>query len=337
MTPPGVGDILFFKGAVSVNFFTPSPLTRKTAVLALFLALGFARQAFAVGESGAVELKIPAGVRAIAMGEAFTAVADDANSIYWNPAGLRQLGGMNVTAQYDVYIETVQYGYAAIAASLGSSAAFGIGVKYLTTGTEPAVDAKGVTTGDTVGETYYDIALAAAFKFSYYVDVGITAKYITKTLGSFNASTAAMDIGLRYSTPIPHLAAGFNIQNLGPGLKFDAVTDPLPINVKVGLAYKMFDDNLTLAYDMNFPNDNAASFHFGGEYWYKNVLVGRFGYKYQGAVDYNQVGAGWTSGLYMGAGVNVAALKGLSVGLDYAWTNDGFLGVNHHFALDLYF
>jgi len=25
------------------------------------------------------------------------------------------------------------------------------------------------------------------------------------------------------------------------------------------------------------------------------------------------------------------------VGLDYAWTNQGILGANHHFALDFYF
>lgn len=60
------------------------------------LFLGFSRLALAQGgpgTTGAVELKIPVGPRAIAMGEAFVAVANDANAIYWNPAGLMQLGG----------------------------------------------------------------------------------------------------------------------------------------------------------------------------------------------------------------------------------------------------
>ena len=60
------------------------------------------------GSTGAVELKIPVGPRAIAMGQAFVAVADDANAVYWNPAGLNQLGGSEITAQYDVFIETVR-------------------------------------------------------------------------------------------------------------------------------------------------------------------------------------------------------------------------------------
>ena len=38
-------------------------------------------------------LKIGAGARAIALGSAFVAVADDASAVYWNPAGMTQLSG----------------------------------------------------------------------------------------------------------------------------------------------------------------------------------------------------------------------------------------------------
>jgi long-subunit fatty acid transport protein len=207
----------------------------------------------------------------------------------------------------------------------------------LTTGTEPAVDSSGMTTGGTIGETYYDIDLALAYKLNYYLDIGITAKYITKSLATFSAATFAADLGLLYQTPLPHLSAGLNIQNIGPGIKFDQVTDPLPLNVKVGFAYKLFEDNFTIAYDMNFPNDNAISASLGGQYWWNNTLVGRFGYRFQGSVDQNQVGGGFVPGLYLGAGFFGAVFKNFNVGLDYAWTNDGFLGANHHFGLNLYF
>jgi hypothetical protein len=36
------------------------------------------------------------GARAIAMGEAFTPVADDASALYWNPAGLTKIEGTEV-------------------------------------------------------------------------------------------------------------------------------------------------------------------------------------------------------------------------------------------------
>ena len=41
-----------------------------------------------VGTTAAQFLKIGVGARAIGMGGAFVAVADDATAIYWNPAGI---------------------------------------------------------------------------------------------------------------------------------------------------------------------------------------------------------------------------------------------------------
>jgi hypothetical protein len=306
----------------------------------LLLTLGFfstfPAQALQPGDTGAVELKIPVGARPIAMGQAFVAVADDANAVYWNPAGLAQLGGSQVTVQYDVFIETITYFTGAAGFKLGNDMAAGLMVKMLSSGSEPEYDNMGIPTGNTFSLSYMDIDLAAAYRLSYSFNIGLNLKYISKSLAGTSATTFAADLGLMYKTPIPHLTAGLNVQNVGLPLKFDTVADPLPMNIKVGVAYKMFEDNFTLAYDMNFPNDNAISANLGGEYWYKDTLVGRFGYQFQGAIDQNQVGIGAKAGLYLGGGIKITAFK-TNIGLDYAWTNDGFLGSNHHFALDWYF
>ena len=96
------------------------------------------------GSTGDVELKIPVGPRAIAMGQAFVAVADDANAVYWNPAGLNQLGGTMLTAQYDSFISTISYEFLAAATKLGNDAAIGLGSKILSTGPpEQATDSSG--------------------------------------------------------------------------------------------------------------------------------------------------------------------------------------------------
>ena len=285
------------------------------------------------GSTSDVELKIPVGPRAIAMGQAFVAVADDANAVFWNPAGLNQLGGTMLTAQYDSFISTISYEFLAAATKLGNNAAIGLGSKILTTGPpEQATDSNGNATSGSVYENYMDVDLAGAYRLSYYFDVGLTAKYINKNLSGTSASTFAVDLGVLYKTPVPHFTAGLNLQNLGPGQG----SYPLPRNLKIGVAYRMFDDNFTTDFDMNFPDDNAISANLGGEYWYKDTLVGRFGYQFQGSVDQNQVGIGGKAGLYLGAGVKVAAFKDY-IGLDYAWTNDGFLGAENLFALDFYF
>src|SRR5687767_5725272 len=43
------------------------------------------------GTSGAAFLKIAPGARPVGMGEAFTGVADDIHSVYFNPAGLAMI------------------------------------------------------------------------------------------------------------------------------------------------------------------------------------------------------------------------------------------------------
>lgn len=288
------------------------------------------------GTTGAVALKIPVNPRAIGMGQAFTAVADDASAVYWNPAGLNQMQGSEIAAEYDVFIETVTYNYFNAGFKMGNDFSLGLGGKFLGTGLENEVNQAGVTTGATFGENYDDIDVAAAYRLSYSFDVGITAKYITETLASTSASTVAVDIGLLYKSPIPHLKFGLDIQNLGPGLTFVSVPDPLPLTFKLGAAYEMFDDSFTMACDVDFPNDDAVAASVGGEYWYKNTLAGRFGYQFQGSIDQNQLGIGGQAGLYLGAGVKISLFK-TNFGFDYAWTDQGILGSNHHFSLAWYF
>jgi uncharacterized membrane-anchored protein len=63
------------------------------------LALLLAPPAFADKYAGEF-LKAPVGPRAIGMGAAFTAVADDATASYWNPAGMVYLPYKEVVAMH---------------------------------------------------------------------------------------------------------------------------------------------------------------------------------------------------------------------------------------------
>ena len=52
------------------------------------------------GIGGFQFLKIGQGARPVAMGDAYRAVADDINGIFWNPAGLTDIRGTAWTATY---------------------------------------------------------------------------------------------------------------------------------------------------------------------------------------------------------------------------------------------
>jgi long-subunit fatty acid transport protein len=272
------------------------------------------------------------------MGEAYAAVANDALALYWNPAGLRQLGGVHITAQYTDFIDTVKYNYLAIGMPFKKSYAFGLSLKTVSSGTEPEVDDKGVTTGSNIGLSYMEVDGGFAFKLGYNMDLGFDLKYLSETLKSSqskSAATVAMDIGLNYRLPIKNLSCAMVLQNLGSGLKYGTETERLPFNLKLGTAYKMFDNNFTAAFDLNFPNDNKPAASVGGEYWYHDRLAGRIGYRYQGGLDWNANDAGGMGGLFLGVGLKVPVGKTV-LGLDYAWSTQGVLGTVHRLALNAY-
>jgi long-subunit fatty acid transport protein len=311
----------------------------KRSVLALgFILLSAPSFASSPGTTSAVELELPVGPRAIGMGEAYGAVADDALAIYWNPAGLRQLGGVHITAQYTDFIDTIKYNYIAIGMPFQKKYALGLGLKTVSSGTADEVNEIGQLTGGTIGLSYMELDGALAYKLGYNFDIGLTVKYLSETLKSSeskSAATVAADIGVNYRFPVKNLSGAVVLQNLGTGLKYGPEAEKLPFNLKLGTAYKMFDNNFTAAFDINVPNDNKPVASIGGEYWYHDRLAGRMGYRYQGGLDWNGNDAGGMGGLFLGVGLKVSVGKSFW-GLDYAWSTQGFLGTVHRIALNAY-
>ena len=64
-----------------------------------------------VGSSGEIFEKIGVGARAAGMGGAFSALADDITSLYWNPAGVARLKGITVGASYTKWFADVTHNF----------------------------------------------------------------------------------------------------------------------------------------------------------------------------------------------------------------------------------
>lgn len=67
-----------------------------------------------VGTSGAQFLKIGAGARSTAMGDAFVGIADDVNAVYYNPAGLGYLERAEITAMRTQWFQGMNYDFGAM-------------------------------------------------------------------------------------------------------------------------------------------------------------------------------------------------------------------------------
>ncbi|MEW6095333.1 MAG: PorV/PorQ family protein [bacterium] len=277
------------------------------------------------GSKGAVFLKLGQGARANAMGESFCAVADDINALYWNPAGIAQIQERQFTFMYSDWLEEIKYNYLAyVHPEKVLDGIMGGAITLLDSGSIERYKVDSTPDGTYDGK---DIALAVSYARQMIdnCNLGATLKYIQMKIDNEKSTGFALDVGCLYKPEIENLTLGAVIQNFGPKLKaFKSEKDSLPLNIKVGGAYKLLDKALTLSLDVNFPSDNDTNFNLGAEYWYKGIMAIRAGYKTLTKDELK------SSDLTFGAGFR---LPGTGIGLDYAYCDYDDLGDTHRVSL----
>lgn len=153
-------------------------------------------------------LSIGAGARALGMSNAFISIAGDATAGYWNPAGLLKIEpNIQVALMHTEYFAGIaQYDYGAIAFNIDESSA--LGFSYLRFGVDDIPNTTELI--DSEGNINYDriqsfSASDNAFILSYArrlndnLDLGINAKVIRRTAGSFAGAWGfGLDAGIQY-------------------------------------------------------------------------------------------------------------------------------------------
>lgn len=307
----------------------------------LALAIGFMLAAGPAGASEVFEkvgtiggqfLKIGIGARAQAMGEAYTAVADDASTVYWNPAGLARLQGNTIAfhhaawpAQLDLNQGTYIFSLKFLPGMLGVHArALTMDPVLKTDTTHPEgdgtfFDAGSVSFGVSYGRSFTD-------KFS----AGITANFIQENLADITASTGTFDFGVLYDTGFRSLRLGMAISNIGAELKFIEDAVRMPIVFRLGSSIKLIQAGphaFLSAVEFSHPPDNAERGNWGAEYGFRDFMFLRGGYKF----NYD------TEGLTAGAGVKFPASSAATARIDYAFSDLQTLGDVHRFSVELGF
>lgn len=296
----------------------------KILILSLLLLLFLIRQPYPslAATTGFDFLKIGIGARPLALGEAYVALADDINAIYWNPAGLVQLRRQETGFTYNRWFEDIGYyffGYG----HLFNDSVFALGVYYLGTENIEGSDDASNPTGEF---SVYDLA----FTFSYSrqltdkLSTGLNLKFISEKLEDEDANAFAFDLGALYKTGIPNLVLGLNIQNVGTKIRFITQSASLPVNWKFGLAYKLFPTYpVILTLDANKSENRDIYFGLGAEWWLGDYLALRVGRKFDSRID---------DGFRFGVGLKVEDLR-----LDYAYIPHNILGDTHQFSVGFYF
>jgi hypothetical protein len=306
--------------------------------LIMILALAPAMTPADQGTTAASFLKLGTSPRAIAMADAFGGVADDVSAIQYNAAGLAFLGQKEFTLMHAVWFQDIFYDYAALAWPIEGIGTLGLSFFYLSAGTFEKVGFDAFDNPVSLGD-FSASSMVAGLAFSRqivsFLSAGINIKMLNESIDTFSAGSVAVDVSALYKTPVEGLSVGLNVQNLGPSLGFEQAFS-LPINVRLGVGYKPAD-NITVGMDYTQPIETAGLWSLGGEYGYRDTLFVRMGYRYQGAIDYNQTYTGFgpavASGLNLGLGLKL--YKNYSA--DYAYAPYGFLGTTHRISLTFKF
>jgi outer membrane protein OmpA-like peptidoglycan-associated protein len=274
-----------------------------------------------IGTSALPLLKSPAGPRASAMGESFTALADDATAIYWNPAGLAYVKDAQLFVSHQEWFADIRDEYVSAAFGRGAGK-FGLGMCY--SGSykievwDPDNQRSPVWTTD--NHTGF-LALGYGFPIQDRYAVGVGAKLAADYLGTSEdyGGGAGLDLGF-IAQPWPFLNLGVSGQNLGLAYyNRNGNIYALPSAARIGAAFRV--TNFSLVSDVLLPLDNNPSFHLGGEYTALNTIIFRAGYK-TGPQDLFSLG--FLSGLCLGMGVHVGLFD-----VDYAFVPYGDLGSVH--------
>ena len=301
-------------------------------LLAVFLSPVSAQGLKKVGQSGMKWLSIPIGARGTAV-TAYTALASDANAVFWNPAGTAFSQGGHLALNQTQWIADITVNAGAATYEVAGIGVFGVSFAVVDwgtlNGTRRADNDQGYEDTGTFSPENWGMGLSYARRLSDRFAVGGHVKYLYEQLGSnlvgdfddartFSAdmNVVAFDIGTIYYTGYKDLRLAMTLQNFSQEKRYRQEYFPLPLTFKFGAAMGVnqffmdeSDHTLTFAAEAQHLRDYSERLHFGLEYDFRQLVFLRGGYK----ANYDQ------ENLTLGAGLKYATTAGLGLALDYSY------------------
>jgi long-subunit fatty acid transport protein len=312
-------------------------------VLIILLVIGTAGAVEKVGTTSMQLLKIPVGVRGIAMGNAMVATVNDAEAVWWNPAALTEIKKNQAQVSLINMPADIHLMSGVLAKAWDDYSAVSLHVINLYTG---PMKERTYYQPEGTGRDFlaWDLVLGGSYarKLTDRFSLGGNLRYLHSKLEEESYDGAAVDLGTLYKTGLRSMRLGMCIQNLGPNVKYsgsywdyrnrsqnnDQLVQQnfedasLPTIFRLGVAFNVFemfglkkaaDFDADAAAQMDHPNDNRERLNIGAEGRYKGMLYLRAGGKF--AYD--------EESFALGFGLRVPITGGARVHVDYAYSHMG--------------
>ena len=271
------------------------------AVLMLAGSVGVRQAKAQIGGAAVVFLMIEPDSRSAGMGNTGVAIADNAYSIFWNPAGLAFQEGIEASLTHSNWLPEfdagLYYEYLVGKYHVPGWGTFGAHVTFLNLGEHEGRDAQN---NPTTTFRSYDLAAGASygFKVNERFALGTAMRFIYSNLApgqtvGLQETRAGVSVGIDvaglYRTAPFSLggvnttfSAGFNLANMGPTIQYSdsPQADPIPTNLRFGYAFDFkFDEynKITFANDfvkmLTHSVVNEATGLFEPDPFYKAIFT----------------------------------------------------------------
>ncbi|MDZ4744521.1 MAG: PorV/PorQ family protein [bacterium] len=239
-------------------------MIKKGALAVAIMGLMASTTSFGQAGGAAVPfLLISPDARASGMGDVGTAIADDVNAVFWNPAGLGFQNSRQIALSFSKWLPQFNadlfysYGtYGQYIEAIDGTIAGTMIFMNLGEFTRTAPD------GTALGKfRSNEFALGVSYGTHVAEDLcaGIQIKYIQSNLAPAGPGQAGAGVGISGAFDLGFLwkpdkltlfgqnfdnvlGLGINLQNVGPKVTYLNESDPLPTTLRIGVAFKLVED-----------------------------------------------------------------------------------------------
>lgn len=243
-------------------------------IIALVAPETFAQES--AGSAGAF-LRLGVGARALSMGGAFVAVANDPSATFWNPAGLYQIRNfqfefMNMRMPLD---RTMNF----FSGVIPVKNIVTVGVSWIGLNVSNIEGRTGNTTQPeyVFSNTQNGFLISVGKSVNPSLALGGSFKFIRTSLDTDSATGFGFDGGILFRAT-NEVSVGVMVQDIGTDLRWNGgFTEGIPLTLKFGAAMKILNYGL-IAADVHKTLHDSPEFHFGGELFIADSFPIRLGF-----------------------------------------------------------
>ena len=267
-------------------------------------------------------LRLPVSAHVAALGgDNITINDNDPTLIFHNPALIAGVTDKSLNLNYMTYMEGCKTASASFVKSYKERSTWGMSAQYMDYGKMKQTTVENIDQGEFSAK---DIALAGTFTYllGNKVSGGITARFISSTIGSYSSAAVAIDLGINYLNEETGLSLSAVAKNLGGQVKaYEDEFERIPLDLQIGITKRLIGSPLRLSATLTRLNnwDQGLIKHLaiGGDLLLGSQFYVSAGYNFRRSsemkINDSEGDSNHGAGVSLGGGIQLQRFK-LNVG-----------------------